>query len=136
MVLPDGQLRVFIVDDNNVIASSLAMILRLQGDLDVASFTDPLEALRASHLQSPDVLISDMLMPNLSGMELAIQILEHSPRCKVMLLSGDTLSTAATQPGQAGSHNFEVLLKPVHPADLLNSLRRVIDATPANLSVN
>jgi CheY-like chemotaxis protein len=52
MVSSVGHLRVFVVDDNAVIASSLAMILRIHGGFEVSSFTDPVEALQTSKLQT------------------------------------------------------------------------------------
>jgi len=136
MVSSAGQLRVFVVDDNAVIASSLAMILRIHSGFEVSSFTDPVEALQLSKLDTPDLLISDMLMPKLSGIDLAVQLLEHCPKCKVMLLSGDSLTAASSLQAQRSGHEFEVLIKPVHPADMLSSIQRIMDASPAQLAVN
>ena len=59
MAQSSSQLRVFIVDDHDVIASSLAMILQFLGGFHATSFTDPLEALRASQFEAPDLLITD-----------------------------------------------------------------------------
>lgn len=67
---------VFVVDDEEVIASSLATILKLHGGLRARSFTKPLEALEAARLEAPDLLISDVMMPELSGIDLAIQVRE------------------------------------------------------------
>src|ERR1035438_2000723 len=64
---------VFVVDDEHMIASSLATILRHLG-FDATSFTDPLAALKAAHSQHPDLLITDVVMPQLSGIELALQV--------------------------------------------------------------
>ncbi|HUV95955.1 MAG TPA: response regulator [Acidobacteriaceae bacterium] len=58
-----NELRVFVVDDEDVIASTLAMILRLQGGFHATSFTDPLKALAAARVEAPDLLISDVVMP-------------------------------------------------------------------------
>ena len=80
------QPRVFVVDDNDLIASSLAMILRHQG-FDARSFNKPFEALQAARSEAPDLLISDVMMPRLSGIELAIQVQERSPDCRILLLS-------------------------------------------------
>ena len=85
-------LRVFVVDDEDVIASSLAMILRFQGGFHARSFTNPLEALRAAQLEAPDLLISDVVMPELSGIDLAIQLREYCPDCKVLLFSGQAVT--------------------------------------------
>jgi CheY-like chemotaxis protein len=64
---------VFVVDDESVIASSLARILELHG-YSATPFSSAREALAAARLQAPDLLISDVVMPCLSGVDLAIQI--------------------------------------------------------------
>jgi DNA-binding NtrC family response regulator len=77
-----------------------------------------------------------MLMPNLSGIDLALQLLEHCPKCKVMLLSGDSLTAASSLQAQLSGHEFEILIKPVHPADMLSSIQRIMEGSPAQLTVN
>jgi DNA-binding NtrC family response regulator len=119
----DRQLRVFVVDDEDIIASSLAMILRFQGGFHATSFNDPLEALRAAKVEAPDLLISDVVMPQLSGIDLAIQIQEACPKCKVLLFSGQAATAHLLESARAEGHNFELLLKPVHPADLLAKIQ-------------
>lgn len=61
---------VFVVDDEDVIASTLAMILRSQGGFEAGAFTMPLDALEAAQLYAPDLLISDVVGPALSGIDL------------------------------------------------------------------
>jgi CheY-like chemotaxis protein len=73
---------VFVVDDERVISDTLAAILRLNG-FAATSFTNPLDALDSAHSASPDLLLSDVAMPQLSGIELAIQIREKCPNCKI-----------------------------------------------------
>jgi CheY-like chemotaxis protein len=68
--------RVFVVDDENIIASTLALILQHKG-FDATPFTKPFEALRAACSQAPDLLVTNVVMPLLSGIELAIQVLER-----------------------------------------------------------
>ena len=120
-------LRVFVVDDEDVIASSLAMILRFQGGFHARSFTDPLEALQAARLDAPDLLISDVVMPRLSGIDLAIQLREHCPDCKVLLFSGQAATAELLESARATGYTFELLLKPVHPADLLARIQNVAE---------
>jgi DNA-binding NtrC family response regulator len=133
MVQTTRQLRVFVVDDHDVIASSLAMILRFQGGFHATSFTDAVEALQASRHELPDLLITDVVMPRLSGIDLAIQMLEHNRDCKVLLFSGQDASEAMLERAQASGYEFEFLRKPVHPATLLSSIQRVIEGTPAQV---
>jgi DNA-binding NtrC family response regulator len=136
MVPARTQLRVFVVDDHDVIASSLAMILRFQGGFHATSFTDPLEALHASEFDAPDLLITDVVMPNLSGVDLAIQLLDHCPTCKVLLFSGQALTSTMLETTRLRGYDFEFLTKPVHPATLLSSIQRVLDDESAGLPVD
>ena len=122
--------RVFVVDDEDVIATTLGMILRLRG-FEAHSFNMPLEALRAAREMAPDLLISDVVMPLLSGIELAIQLREVCPDCKVLLFSGQASTANMLEAARATGHDFEVLAKPVHPTDLLNRIRAVFDGVPA-----
>lgn len=121
------QPRVFVVDDEDVIASTLAMILRLQGGFNARSFTKPLDALEAARLEAPDLLISDVVMPLLSGIELAIQVREHCPNCKVLLFSGQAATADMLETARAKGYDFELLLKPVHPSGLLTKIRNLTE---------
>ena len=70
--------RIFVVDDESIIASSLQLILMSQG-FDAHSFADPLAALNAARSKSPDLLITDVMMPQMTGIELAVQIRQDCP---------------------------------------------------------
>ena len=116
------QPRVFVVDDEDVIASTLAMILHLYGGFNARRFTKSLDALDAARIEAPDLLISDVMMPMLSGIELAIQVREHCPDCKVLLFSGQAATACLLEAARAKRYDFELLLKPVHPSDLLTRI--------------
>lgn len=116
--------RVFVVDDEQIIASSLAMILRKSG-FDAVFFTDPLKALETARLEAPDLLVSDVVMPELSGIELAVQMQELWPNCNVLLFSGQAATAGMLETARAEGHNFALLLKPVHPTDLLREIDKV-----------
>jgi DNA-binding NtrC family response regulator len=123
------QYRVFVVDDEHIIASSLATILRLQG-FDAMFFTDPLVALQAAESETPDLLISDVVMPKVSGVELGIMFRERFPACKVLLFSGQAATANLLQTARSKGHDFELLLKPVQPADLLTRIRATSSVSP------
>jgi DNA-binding response OmpR family regulator len=86
---------------------------------------NPLEALEAARTVRPDLVIADVVMPELSGIDLAVLLKERCPTCKVILFSGvaetEDLLEAARQEG----HYCEVLAKPIHPTDLLARIKDV-----------
>jgi FixJ family two-component response regulator len=109
---------VFVVDDEQVIASSLTAILKLHG-YSATCFASALEALAAAHLSPPDLLISDVLMPGLSGVDLAIQISAECPDCKILLFSGQATTRDLLKDARRQGHDFRLLQKPVQPAVML-----------------
>jgi DNA-binding NtrC family response regulator len=120
--------RVFVVDDESSIAITLALILKSDG-FDATPFTEPLEALKASRSESPDLLLSDVMMPELTGIDLAIQMLEHAPTCKVLLFSGMPDSAKLIQASRERGHSFELLPKPMDPPSLLSKIQTTIYGT-------
>ena len=64
-------------------------------------------------------------MPQLSGVDLAIQVKAYVPDCKILLFSGQAAMAHLLEQTQARWHNFTWLSKPVHPADLLNEIERL-----------
>jgi CheY-like chemotaxis protein len=120
--------RVFVVDDEHVVASTLAAILQMHG-FSAKFFTSPLEALTAARSKAPDVLVSDVEMPGISGIELAIQMKAQYPWCKILLLSGQATTWDLLQQARAQGHNFDLLLKPIPPVEFLLEIgKRVNDA--------
>lgn len=118
MPLSNGKARIFVVDDEHIIASTLTLILRQQG-FDATSFFDPVEVLKAADVVAPDLLISDVVMPRFSGIELAIKLRTLCPKCKILLFSGQAATKDLLDDARAKGNDFEVMTKPIHPTDLL-----------------
>ena len=116
------QLSIFVVDDEQIIATTLMLILQNSGYL-VQAFFNPLQALAAARLDAPDLIISDVVMPQLTGVELAIQIMAMCPLCKVILFSGQAQTADLLSAARDLGHNFTLLSKPVHPVDLLRHVK-------------
>jgi CheY-like chemotaxis protein len=110
--------RVLVVDDEQCIADTLAAILRQSG-YDATALYDGESALSACDAQVPDLILSDAIMPGISGVDLAILIKVRYPGCRVLLFSGMATSTDLLKEARLQGHDFEVLAKPVHPDDLL-----------------
>jgi DNA-binding NtrC family response regulator len=114
--------RVFVVDDEHLIAGSLAAILNMHG-YSATSFTSPLEALAAAQSRAPDLLITDVAMPGLSGVDLAIQIKAECPACKILLFSGHATNHDLLKDARGQVNTFQLLQKPVHPSVMLSKVR-------------
>jgi DNA-binding response OmpR family regulator len=113
--------RIFVVDDEHVIAATLAAILQMNG-FSARFFTDPVEALAAARSDAPDLLISDVAMPGLSGVDLAIQLKAQHPECKILLFSGQAGTLDLLKDARGQGHNFQLLQKPVHPSVMLSRI--------------
>jgi DNA-binding NtrC family response regulator len=116
--------RVLVVDDETLIADSVAMILRRNGYDAIAKYrgTDALEAI---HVQCPDIVVSDVVMPDFNGIELAKAVRALCPRARIVLFSGSVDSSSLLD--GASMDGYEILAKPVHPLTLL----KAIDGTTA-----
>ncbi len=121
--------RIFVVDDEPVIASTLAAILQMHG-YSAKFFTSPLEALAAARSKAPDLLISDVQMPGISGVDLAIQMKSQYPTCKILLFSGQPATLEMLKDARARGHDFDLLIKPVPPPELLLEISKKIEASP------
>jgi CheY-like chemotaxis protein len=82
-------------------------------------FTSPLEALAAARSESPDLVISDVAMPGISGIELAIQMRAQYPNCKILLFSGQAATLDLLEGARAQGYDFRLLQKPVFPSEFL-----------------
>jgi CheY-like chemotaxis protein len=113
--------RVFVVDDEKVIAATLAAILKASG-FEARAFFDGASALAACAEDEPDWIISDVVMPGMTGIEMAIQVRQSCPDCKILLFSGQAATADLLDQALASGYEFEVLCKPVHPTELLAKL--------------
>jgi CheY-like chemotaxis protein len=114
--------RIFVVDDEKMIAETLALILRKSG-YSAQFFVNPFEALQMSLSEPPDLLISDVKIPQLSGIDLAIRMREQCPRCRILLISGQAGTADLLEAARKQGHDFQLLSKPIHPSDLLRWIR-------------
>lgn len=110
--------RILVVDDEECIADTLALILRSSG-YEVTARTDARSALEDCALRIPDLVLSDVMMPEMNGIELAIQVEQRYPTCKVLLISGLGSSFGLAAEAAERGHSFEILSKPIRPAELL-----------------
>lgn len=126
-LLPDnGQLRpvVLVVDDEQIIADTRAAIFDNWGYLVMTAYSAE-AALELAEVVPPELLISDVILTGMNGVDLAIAVEEIAPDCKILLLSGVpsgfNLLTSAIDAG----HRFTMLDKPLHPAELQTQLEKM-----------
>ena len=113
---------VLVVDDERVIADTLTMILNQSGFEARAVYSGE-KAVEMASTFAPDMLISDVIMADLNGIDAAIQIRSILPSVKILLFSGQAATADLLEKARAQGYEFEILAKPVHPQDLLNKLR-------------
>ena len=114
--------RVLVADDERVIADTLAMILNQSGFEARAVYSGERALEEASSFQ-PQMLISDVIMADLNGIDAAIRMRQLLPGIKILLFSGQAATADLLEKARTQGYEFEILAKPVHPQDLLSRLR-------------
>lgn len=114
--------KVLVADDERVIADTLAMILNQSG-FDARAVYSGETALELASSFQPDMLISDVIMADLNGIDAAIRIRSLLPSIKILLFSGQAATADLLEKARRDGHEFDILAKPVHPQDLLARLR-------------
>ena len=118
----DGRQVVMVVDDEPLVADTLAMILRHAGYHAVRAYNAK-TALEMANIKAPDLLISDVAMPEMNGVELALGMMAIAPECKVVLFSGHARSVDLMRAYDAG-YDFPLMAKPMHPREMLGQVAR------------
>jgi DNA-binding response OmpR family regulator len=130
VVLPSKRPIILIVDDEKVIADTLSIILSQSG-FDTMTAYDGARALELAGKRAPDLLISDVVMPNMSGVDLAITMTRAIPSCKVLLFSGQAATVDLLKRARKHGHDFTTLTKPVHPTDMLRRIYECLATSDA-----
>ena len=117
-------IRVLIADDHAVVRQGLRTFLALQDDMEVvADAADGEEAVRAAREHAPDIVLMDLVMPNMDGVEATRRIASERPATRVIALTSfleDDKVLPAVRAGAAG-----YLLKDVGPPELVRAIRTV-----------
>ncbi len=114
--------RVIIVDDDALIAETLVDILNGEGFEATAVFSGQ-DAIESARKIQPDVIVTDVVMPEMNGIEAANSIREFLPQCRIILFSGQALTNNLLAEAKAQGQAFEILVKPVNPYSLIAALR-------------
>jgi CheY-like chemotaxis protein len=114
--------KILIVDDEKRIADTLSEILEMSG-FHVATAYDGWDALEAAARFHPDYLLSDVLMPRMNGVDLAIAMRKMYPDAKILLFSGQAGISDILLAGHRQGFEFELIAKPIHPLKLIERLK-------------
>jgi len=113
--------RVLVVDDEQVIADSVVEILGEYGYEAVAVYSGD-SAIELVHQQCPDIIMTDVIMPKMNGVDTAIAIRDLCPKARIILFSGQAATADILKKARTAGHDFELLPKPIHPEQLLKKL--------------
>ena len=127
-------IRILLVDDHQVVREGLRRMLELEADMEVVGeAADAKEALTQVESLSPEIILMDIKMPGVDGIELTRQLKEKQPSCNIIMLTlYDEYLTEAIEAGAVG-----YLLKDVKREELVRAIRAVHQGrSPLNLSLN
>lgn len=124
----NGQPTVMIVDDEDMVITSVRAFLQLETDYNIAGFTLPEEAAEYLRINPVDVVVSDYLMPKMTGLQLLAHAKELQPEAARVLLTGHADKQSAIQAiNEVGL--FQYLEKPWENAQLLLVINSAIERT-------
>jgi CheY-like chemotaxis protein len=116
--------RILVVEDERVIADTVAEILEGAG-FQAATAYDGWNALQVAGVLQPDYLLSDVLMPMMNGVDLAMAIRKMYPAARILLFSGQAGITEILRAAQDQGFYFELIPKPIHPLSLIARLKEL-----------
>jgi len=119
---------VLIVDDEEMVITSIRAFLRLETDYAIDGFTDPEEAVRRMETHPVDVVVTDYLMPRMNGIQLLARAKQLQPEAARVLLTGHADKQSAIQAiNEIGLYQY--LEKPWDNAQLLLVIKTAIERT-------
>jgi two-component system response regulator NreC len=117
-------IRILLADDHTVVRDGLRALLEKQTDMTVvAEAADGRDSIRLAEEQSPDVVVMDIAMPNMNGIEATRRILAQNPNCAVVILSMHQDESYVLRSLKAGAKGY--LLKDSLRGDVIDAIRTV-----------
>lgn len=119
-----SKMRILLADDHGIVRKGLRFLLERQPDMEVVGEAqDGREAVRLAEELDPTVVIMDIAMPLLNGIEATAQIIKHNPKTGVIMLSMHADETYLVRVLTAGAKGY--LLKDVAELDLIRAVQAV-----------
>jgi CheY-like chemotaxis protein len=119
---------VLVVDDEPLIVDSLAAILGSSGFTVLKAYNGA-SALEVAMETPPHLLLTDVAMPGMNGIDLAMTVADALPACKVVLFSAHA-STVDLRQSRAAGFDFALLAKPIHPLEMLKQVHFHLQSKP------
>jgi CheY-like chemotaxis protein len=121
--------RLLIVDDEHHVADTLAKIFQMNGyEVRIAYSAE--EGIEAIAQWEPDLALVDVMLPGMNGIEFAVVLKENHPDCRLLLFSGSESAGTLLQEAAIRGHKFDILAKPAHPVELLETVRQLLVSAP------
>jgi len=118
-------IRLLIVDDHAVVRKGLAMVLRLEPDIEVVGEAeDGRVGLEAAKSLNPDIVLVDLVMPEMDGQEMALALRKSHPKVKIMMLTGTEVDDRIFDLVAAGIEGY--VLKNIEPGELVRAIHAVV----------
>ncbi|MBI2332362.1 MAG: response regulator transcription factor, partial [Chloroflexi bacterium] len=118
-------IRILIVDDHAVVRKGLAMVLRLEPDLEVVGEAENGRVgLEAARSLTPDIVLVDFVMPEMDGQEMALTLRKSNPLIKIMMLTGTEVDDRVLDLVAAGIEGY--VLKNIEPVELVRAIHAVV----------
>lgn len=122
--MPDP-IRILIVDDHAVVRKGLAMVLRLEPDIEIAGEAENGRVgLEAAQRIVPDIVLADLVMPEMDGQEMALALRKSCPTIKIMMLTGTEVDDRVYDLVAAGIEGY--VLKNIEPGELVRAIHAVV----------
>jgi DNA-binding NarL/FixJ family response regulator len=117
-------IRILIVDDHAVVRKGLVMVLRQEADFEViGEAEDGRKGLEAAKDLNPDIVLVDLIMPEMDGQEMALALRRSNPAIKIMMLTGTEVDDRVYDLVAAGIEGY--VLKNIEPGELVRAIRAV-----------
>ena len=119
-------MRVLVVDDEKIVADSTVLVFQKYGHEAKAVYCGE-DAINVIHKFQPNLLLTDVKMSGMNGIELAIRMCAEMPSCKILLMSGQTETANLLETAKEQGLNFEIVAKPIMPAELVNKAVQMVN---------
>lgn len=120
----NNPIRILIVDDHAVVRKGLAMVLRLEPDLEIVGEAENGRiGLEAAKNLNPDIVLVDLVMPEMDGQEMALALRKANPKIKIMMLTGTEVDDRVFDLVAAGIEGY--VLKNIEPGELVRAIHAV-----------